>query len=130
MRCVPPRRRFSYHGHLQRIILDVECLQHVDDEATEVLGTRVVVLVHAMAEAHQPHAVFLGLHLAYELCHLGVTVTVNPPRLLSRQLKEVSRRTMRRLNAQCLKALSRTEPTERLDSRPEASRLTALSGWS
>jgi hypothetical protein len=60
----------AHHGHLQRVVLDLQRLQHVDHQAAEVFGSRVVVLVDAVPEAHESHAVLLRLHLAHKLRHL------------------------------------------------------------
>mmetsp|Transcript_27645 Transcript_27645/g.46274 ORF Transcript_27645/g.46274 Transcript_27645/m.46274 type:complete len:228 (-) Transcript_27645:900-1583(-) len=58
------------HGNLQRGIFHVHHLENVLYELAEVFGARIVVLVDAMAEAHEAHAVLLVLHLAHKLCHV------------------------------------------------------------
>mmetsp|Transcript_15658 Transcript_15658/g.33941 ORF Transcript_15658/g.33941 Transcript_15658/m.33941 type:complete len:485 (-) Transcript_15658:399-1853(-) len=58
------------HRHLQARVLHVHHAQHVLHELAEVLGAGVVVLVDAVAEAHEAHAALLVLHLAHKLRHV------------------------------------------------------------
>ena len=48
----------------QLVVLQVELVQHLVAGLADELGARVVVLVDAVAEAHQAHAGVLVLHLA------------------------------------------------------------------
>jgi NAD(P)-dependent dehydrogenase (short-subunit alcohol dehydrogenase family) len=60
------------HGQLeQRVVLQAQLGQHFVAGLAHQLGARVVVLVHAVAEAHQLDAGVLVLDLGHELADLG-----------------------------------------------------------
>ena len=92
------RNLLQLHGQIQQVV----ATQMVQDLVSGLLhdcGSRIIILVHAVAEAHEPHALFLILHPVHEVGSITTICGNFLQHLQHRLVRPTMQRARQRINA-------------------------------